>query len=156
MNSQKAYAGKIKGGDLGQRPRVLVVEDTYNVRALLSYNLNREGYEVKAVDSPDSVLSLLGDWKPEVILMDIMMPGSHTSVVDLCLEIKDSIHWQNITIILVSGITQMCSTSSEQIKLSLKADDFFPKPFDISKLLERIQKAVKTKGKATAKVLLPN
>ncbi|MFY9738392.1 MAG: response regulator, partial [Candidatus Cybelea sp.] len=59
----------------GQRPRVLVIDDERGLRELLEYGLARAGFAVRSVTEGSAALGLLSSWPPDVIVLDVMLPG---------------------------------------------------------------------------------
>lgn len=112
--------------------RLLVVEDEYAIRDLLTLNLTREGYEVVGVDSAERALELMAKGETfDVALLDIMLPG--ISGLSLC----ESIRKDNPVV----GIIMLSAKTQEQDKvtgLSIGADDYVTKPFSINEVVARI------------------
>jgi diguanylate cyclase (GGDEF)-like protein len=120
--------------------RLLVVDDSpLNVR-LLTDILEDEGYEVFSVNNGSDVLDATLINKPEVILLDIMMPG--LDGFEVCHLLKTTYETKNIPIIMVTA-----KSESADIKraLELGAHDYVKKPFDESEVLARIQSALRLK-----------
>jgi two-component system response regulator RegX3 len=116
---------------------VLVVEDEQSLREPLVYILQREGFDVlEAVDGP----SALTQWQnnsPDLILLDLMLPGM--SGVDVCREIRTK---STVPIIMV---TAKDSEVDKVVGLEIGADDYVVKPYSTRELLARI-KAVLRRG----------
>ncbi|MDF2606576.1 MAG: diguanylate cyclase [Bacillales bacterium] len=120
--------------------RLLVVDDSpLNVR-LLTDILEDEGYEVNSVNNGSDVLEATLLNKPDVILLDIMMPG--LDGFEVCHLLKSTYETKNIPIIMVTA-----KSESADIKkaLDLGAHDYIKKPFDESEVLARIQSALRLK-----------
>ena len=66
--------------------RVMVIEDEESLCALLEYNLTREGYKVSLVSDGDEALYAIEDEKPDLILLDWMLP--HVSGIEICRQIR--------------------------------------------------------------------
>ena len=58
-----------------ERPRVLVVDDERGLRELLEYGLEQAGFAVRSVTEGSAALPLLETWLPDVIVLDVMLPG---------------------------------------------------------------------------------
>jgi two-component system response regulator RegX3 len=116
---------------------VLVVEDEQSLREPLVYILQREGFEVfEAADGP-SAISQWKDRGPDLILLDLMLPGM--SGVDVCREIRNH---STVPIIMV---TAKDSEVDKVVGLEIGADDYVVKPYSTRELLARI-KAVLRRG----------
>lgn len=113
--------------------RVLIVEDEYAIRDLLTLNLTRAGYEVVGAESAESALKLFRVDKKrfDIALLDIMLPGM--GGVNLCEVIRkeDPV----IGIIMLSAKTQETDKVSS---LAIGADDYVTKPFSVNELIARV------------------
>lgn len=113
--------------------RILVVEDEYAIRELITLNLKIAGYEVVGTDNAESALELLSNSEEEfsIALLDIMLPGM--SGLELCSIIRREN--QNMGVIILSAKTQ----EKDKIEgLSIGADDYMTKPFSIGELVARV------------------
>ena len=111
-------------------PTILVVDDEPGVRELLSYILLRAGYRtLVAVDGP-AALNMARGHKPDLIVLDIMIPG--ISGLDVTSVLKADESTRQIPIIILSVL------ANEERAAQLGADACFSKPFDRDALLERI------------------
>jgi two-component system sensor histidine kinase/response regulator len=121
----------------GARPLVLIVEDEPDVAELMRYNLAREGYATLIAESGDSAVEAVLRSSPDLILLDIMLPGLNGW--EVCQTIRDSVKGRHLPIIMVSALT----TEESRIKgLSLGADDYITKPFSVQELLLKTRNIV--------------
>lgn len=112
--------------------RVLIVEDEQNIVDILSFNLSREGYDtLEAYDGPTG-LQLALEENPDLILLDLMLPGM--SGFDVCKKLRDS---GSATPILM--LTAREEESDKVLGLELGADDYITKPFSMRELLARVK-----------------
>jgi DNA-binding response OmpR family regulator len=110
--------------------RVLVVEDEDAIRETLRYNLAREGYTViEAANGPDA-LSLARAEHPDLILLDVMLPGLSG------LEVLRVLRQESSKPILM--LTAKGSEVDKVVGLQLGADDYLTKPFSFNELLARV------------------
>ena len=110
---------------------VLVVEDEQSLREPLVYILQREGFDVlEAVDGPSALIQWQNN-SPDLILLDLMLPGM--SGVDVCREIRTK---STVPIIMV---TAKASETDRISGLDLGADDYVTKPFSSRELVARIR-----------------
>jgi len=110
--------------------RILIIEDDPDIALFEQTMLKRAGYETRVASTGKIGLSILGDYRPEVVLLDIGLPDM--SGFDVCTAIAES---ADAFILLVSGHT------SEEYKLSglgLGADDYIVKPFSGNELIARV------------------
>ena len=114
-----------------KRPVILVVDDEEPMLKLLRANLSVEGYQVITTSNSMSVLDLLEEYKPDLIVMDIMMPGQD-GFQTLDLIRKRS----SIPIIMLTAKHEVISL---QHALLAGADDYVTKPFSILVLMAHIR-----------------
>jgi signal transduction histidine kinase/ActR/RegA family two-component response regulator len=124
-------------------PTILVVDDEPGVRELLSYILLRAGYRtLVAVDGP-AALNMARVHKPDLIVLDIMIPG--ISGLDVTSVLKADESTRHIPIIILSVV------ANEERAIQLGADACFSKPFDRDALLERMGELLALHSAAKAK-----
>jgi len=111
--------------------KVLVVEDEKPIADILEYNLAKEGYEVKAVYSGDEAVEEALAFKPDLILLDIMLPG--IDGLNVCRQVR-----QNLSCPIIM-LTAKDSEIDKVLGLELGADDYVTKPFSTRELLARIK-----------------
>jgi two-component system phosphate regulon response regulator PhoB len=116
------------------QPRILIVEDERGLTQSLSWTFNREGYEtVVAHDGPDG-LRKAQTLLPDVVLLDIMLPGM--SGLDVCRELRAGEKTRDVPIIMITARAE----ESDQIEgFARGADDYVPKPFSNKVLLQRVK-----------------
>ncbi|MGH7391124.1 MAG: response regulator [Candidatus Rokuibacteriota bacterium] len=148
MRELDRQSGKPQDGDsplrqAGRRQgRVLVVEDEPDVAELIRYNLAREGWEVTAVASGADGLRRARESRPDIILLDIMVP--QLNGWEVCRRLKQDPGTQAIPIIMVTGRVE---EGDKVLGLEMGADDYVTKPFSPRELIARVR-AVIRRGKA--------
>ena len=113
--------------------RILVVEDDQDIAELIAHHLGKAGYLSDVVHSGDKVPSLVQDNPPDLIILDLMLPGQNG--LDICRAIRSDSRSSNIPIIIVTAKTE---ETDRIVGLELGADDYLPKPFEPRELLLRI------------------
>ena len=114
-----------------QGARILIVDDEPQIRRSLQVNLERSGYAVEAAAGGDEALTAFHNRRPEVVILDLLMPGMNG--IDVVRRIRES---SSVPIIVLSA------TGEEPRKveaLELGADDYMTKPFGMDELLARIR-----------------
>lgn len=111
--------------------KILIIEDELAIADLMSYSLKKEGYIVKSVDNGTDGIEYTKRFKPNLIILDLMLPD--VSGFDVCRNITQSF---NIPIIM---ITAKCDITDKVLGLELGADDYITKPFDMREVLVRIR-----------------
>ncbi len=123
--------------------RVLVVEDEQDVAELIRYNLAKEGYDVALVGNGAEALKRAREGKPEVILLDIMVP--QLNGWEVCRRLKQDPETRGIPVIMVTGRVE---EGDKVLGFEMGADDYVTKPFSPRELVARIR-AVVRRGKAS-------
>ncbi|MCX5785814.1 MAG: response regulator [Elusimicrobia bacterium] len=124
---------------------ILVVDDDPNVGLLISAVLKKYDYTVVALYSGAEVLDFLQNKKPDLILLDLRMPGLDGYA--LCKRVRENPDTRNIPIIILSGVSEVDAKVST---IELGADDFITKPFDVRELRARINRIINRKTADTA------
>jgi DNA-binding response OmpR family regulator len=119
------------GGILMSLGKVLVVDDDNNICELLKLYLEKEGYGVMISHDGDEAVAKFNALKPDIVLLDIMLPGLDGWQV--CREIRKK---SNVPIIM---ITAKSETFDKVLGLELGADDYVVKPFDAKEVVARIK-----------------
>ncbi len=129
--------------DFTQKPTILVVDDTPDNLSLMS-GLLKDTYRVKLAINGEKALQIAqSDNKPDLILLDIMMPG--LSGYDVCKILKDDRTTRDIPIIF---LTAMTATEDEKKGLELGAADFITKPVNPPIVLARVATQLQNKAAA--------
>ena len=128
-------------GTVGMAELVLVVEDEAHVRELVSYTLQGAGYRVVAVDDGESALREIGQATPNLIVLDVRLPG--IDGWEVCRRVRE----QSSVPILI--LTALIEDESLVRGLRLGADDYLGKPFSPVVLAARVQALLRRAGNAT-------
>jgi two-component system phosphate regulon response regulator PhoB len=116
------------------RLRILIIEDERGLTDVLEYNLKREGYETIVAHDGQEGLRKAQTLLPDMILLDIMLPG--LSGFDVCRELRSGDRTRDIPIIIISAKSE---ETDQIVGFSLGADDYVTKPFHVKVLLQRIK-----------------
>jgi len=114
------------------KTRILVVEDEESIRRFISLNLSAVGYEVGEADTGEKALAMLCFFIPDVIVLDLMLPG--ISGLEVCQRIRAMMP-QTFVIML----TAKSQDTDKILGLELGADDYLVKPFNPFELIARIK-----------------
>ena len=113
---------------------VLVVEDEEAIVTLLRYNLEREGFKVFSTGDGEEAVSMVGEVKPDVIVLDWMLPSM--TGVEICKQLRWNPETKGIPIIMLSARGE----EGDRIRgLDAGADDYVVKPFSPAELIARIR-----------------
>lgn len=113
--------------------KILVVDDDPDIAELLHYNLTREGYEVAQADNGKKAIEVAHTFKPDVILMDVMMPVMDG--IAACRQLREESDFRHTHIIF---LTARAEEFSEVAAFDAGADDFITKPIKPRALLSRL------------------
>ncbi len=113
---------------------IVVVEDEADIREVLIYNLEREGYQVFGEADGIKGLKMIQEMIPDLVLLDLMLPG--LDGLQICKHLKDTSATHQIPIVMVSARS---SESDIVLGLELGADDYVTKPFSPRELLARVR-----------------
>lgn len=116
---------------MGQKQKILIVDDDLHIAELISLYVMKEGYEVLEVYDGQEALKEAERFQPDLILLDLMLPG--LDGYQVCAEIRKT---SRVPIIM---LTAKGETFDKVLGLELGADDYMVKPFDPKELLARIK-----------------
>jgi len=111
---------------------ILIVEDNDDLQLLFQLVLESEGYEVNITDNGIDALEFLETVRPQLILMDIMMPGMNG--IEVARSIKQKQDYESLPILLVSAVDRL---QEQQLDYS-KASDILYKPFNLDDLVSKV------------------
>ncbi len=113
---------------------VMIIEDEEPLAMLLSYNLEKEGFDVATVNNGLNAVSEIERLMPSVIILDWMLP--EISGIDICKMVRSKADIKSIPIIMLTAKGQ----EEDKIKgLSAGADDYVTKPFSVPELMARVK-----------------
>ncbi len=116
---------------MATKQKILIVDDDTNIAELISLYLTKECYETKMVHDGESVLKELQTFQPNLILLDLMLPGMDGYQV--CREVRIK---SQVPIIMLSAKGEVFD---KVLGLELGADDYIVKPFDTKELVARVK-----------------
>lgn len=126
---------------LGTSARVLIIDDEESILDLVTAYLEPEGYDLRTAGDGESGLKTALSWKPDLIILDIMLPG--IDGLELLARLRRS---SDAYVIMLTARTE---ETDKVIGLSMGADDYLTKPFSPRELVARIKAALRrTRGGA--------
>ncbi len=128
------------------KPHIIVVEDDVSINELIRYNLEREGFAAEGVFNGSDAVRLIEQKSPQLVLLDIMLPG--LDGFEVCRRLKEGAKTRNVPVVM---ITARGSEADIIRGLQLGADDYVIKPFSPKVLVARVR-AVLRRDSAAAKV----
>jgi len=122
------------------RGNILVVDDEEDILELVRYNLSKEGYSVTCVTSGEEALSNARSNLPDLLILDLMLPG--VDGIDVCRILKNDPKTEGIPIIILSAKGEEADIVTG---LEMGADDYITKPFSPRILIARIKAVFRRK-----------
>jgi DNA-binding response OmpR family regulator len=113
--------------------KILIADDEANIVTALEFLLERNGYEVLIARNGDAALKLVEEQKPDLVLLDVMMPVK--SGYEVCQRMRERADWRHIKIIMLTAKGRDVEMSKG---LSIGADLYITKPFSTQELVARI------------------
>ena len=120
---------------------ILVADDEPNIVLSLEFLLKQAGFRVRTVSDGDAVLAAIAREPPDLVLLDVMIPGRDGYAV--CQEIRANPAWRRMRIVM---LTAKGGEIQREKGLSLGADDYVTKPFSTRELVERIRRILDPAG----------
>ena len=119
--------------------KVLIVEDEQAIVEILQFNLQREGYETLTAMDGESGLSLGRSADPDLILLDVMLPG--LTGFEICAKLREEGHAVPILMLTAKG-----EESDKVFGLEAGADDYITKPFSMLELMARVKANIRRRS----------
>jgi two-component system alkaline phosphatase synthesis response regulator PhoP len=115
-------------------PGILVVEDEEHILELIRFNLQKEGFQVLGAGEGYEALKIAEREKPDLIILDIMLPG--ISGLEICRHLRKNDATEDIPIIMISAKNEELD---KVLGLEIGADDYLTKPFSPRELIARVK-----------------
>lgn len=128
---------------------IYIVEDDLNIQEIECYALKNSGYEVEAFELAQTFFSRLNEKKPDMVLLDIMLPDSDG--IEVMKKLRSDKRTKNLPVIMVTAK----SSEIDKVKgLDSGADDYVTKPFGVMELISRVKALLRRSYQETEKVEL--
>ncbi len=124
-------------------PRILIVDDEPNIVLALELLMKREGYEIRAVDDGEKAIAAAGEFRPDLILLDVMMPKMDG--YEVCRRIRADASLKDVFIVM---LTAKGRDVEREKGLALGADIYITKPFSTREVVRRVKEALASKSGA--------
>ena len=129
---------------MAEKQKILIVDDDANIAELISLYLMKECYETMIVGDGEEALKVFPEFKPNLILLDLMLPG--IDGYQVCRELRTS---SQVPIIMLSAKGEIFD---KVLGLELGADDYMIKPFDSKELVARVKAVLRRYQAAPAAI----
>lgn len=114
--------------------RILIADDEHNIRHILDFSLHVEGFDVLAAQDGEEALALAASELPDLVIMDVMMPGC--GGIEACRRLKQNPRTKQIPVIL---LTARSSREDREAGEAAGAAEYITKPFSPQKVIDLIQ-----------------
>jgi len=114
--------------------KILVIEDEPDIRKLVQYNLTQEHFNVVEAEDGEQALSLLQREKPNLVILDLMLPG--LSGLELCKMLRQRSDTSRLPILM---LTAKAGETDRIVGLEMGADDYLAKPFSPREMVARVR-----------------
>lgn len=121
--------------------KVFIVEDEPDLRDTLKYNFENEGFLVESFANGESFIDFIEKKKPNLVVLDLMLPG--LSGLDVCRELRSKDKYDDISIIM---LTAKSEEIDRIVGFELGADDYVTKPFSVRELILRVKVLLKKRA----------
>ena len=120
--------------------KLLIIDDEPDFADLVRDHLNQAGFEAESVYSGDEGLARMRESKPDLVILDVMMPGTDGYAV--CSEIKGDDELQDISVILLTAVASHVPSTrySHYNGISMEADDYISKPATVQQIEEAVRR----------------
>ncbi|NBB88901.1 MAG: response regulator, partial [Bacteroidetes bacterium] len=119
---------------MNQKERILIVDDEQDILEFIGYNLKKEGFEIETAINGKSALEIAPQFKPDLIILDIMMP--EMDGVEVCKRLRKHPMFQNT---LIAFLTARNEDYTQISALENGGDDYITKPIKPGVLISRIK-----------------
>jgi DNA-binding response OmpR family regulator len=113
--------------------KILIVDDEPNIVVSLEFLMRQKGYEVKVATNGEDALQAVGEFAPDLILLDVMMP--RLSGYDVCQKVRENPSWAGIRIIMLSAKGRDVEVTKG---IAMGADAYVTKPFSTRDLIAKV------------------
>jgi len=120
--------------------KILIVDDEPDIREIIAYNLQKEGYEVETAEDGITGLKKVNEFKPDLVILDLMMPGMDG--VEVCHNIRNGSKNNNIIVCFLSARNE---DYSQVAGLESGADDYLSKPISPRVLVSKVKSLLRRK-----------
>ncbi|MCI0699747.1 MAG: response regulator [Planctomycetia bacterium] len=125
-------------------PRILIADDNPSNAELLDAHLDGSGFETKLVYNGEDTLTAARDWKPDLILLDVMMPKM--SGFEVCRRLRADFATKDIAVLMVTALDQ---ATDVETAVDAGTDDFITKPINKTELLLRVRAMLASRAEKT-------
>lgn len=127
------YTGRIKN-----QARILIVDDEEDILEFVSYNLSKDGYDIRTANNGNDAIEIAESFAPDLIILDIMMPGMDG--IEVCTHIREQKSLNNTLIVFLTARSESFTQVSA---LESGGDDYITKPIKPNVLKSRVKAIIR-------------
>ncbi|WDP91640.1 MAG: response regulator [Desulfobacter sp.] len=116
------------------KKKILIVDDEPNIIVPLEFLMTQNDYAVRTAQTGETALEIIASWHPDLILLDIMLPGQDG--FEVCQKIRAQTRFHHMKIIFLSAMARSIDVEKG---LGLSADDYITKPFATEHVVRRVK-----------------
>jgi DNA-binding response OmpR family regulator len=124
--------------------RILIADDNPSNAELLDAHLDGRGYETRLVYNGEDAIAAARDWKPDLILLDVMMPK--LSGFEVCRRLRADATTKDVAVLMVTALDQ---ATDVETAVDAGTDDFITKPINKSELVLRVEAMLASRAEKT-------
>jgi DNA-binding response OmpR family regulator len=125
-------------------PRILIADDSQLNAELLDAHLDGTGFETKLVYNGEEAVAVAREWKPDLVLLDVMMPK--LSGFEVCRRLRADPGTRGVSVLMVTALDQ---ATDVETAVDAGTDDFITKPINKTELLLRVRAMLDSRREAT-------
>jgi DNA-binding response OmpR family regulator len=125
-------------------PRILIADDSQLNAELLDAHLDGTGFETKLVYNGEEAVAVAREWKPDLVLLDVMMPK--LSGFEVCRRLRADPATRGVSVLMVTALDQ---ATDVETAVDAGTDDFITKPINKTELLLRVRAMLDSRREAT-------
>ncbi|MGD8366992.1 MAG: response regulator [Desulfobacterales bacterium] len=123
---------------MNQTPKILIVDDEPNIVVPLQFLMEQNGFDVRIADTGETAIDLITRFRPDLILLDIMLPG--VNGLEVCQMLREDTALKKTKIILVSALGRDVDIAKG---MAMGADAYITKPFSNREIVTRVKELLK-------------
>lgn len=124
-------------------PRIMMVDDDLDLASIISMKLQSEGFDIKTVNDPEAALEVVKTYQPDLMLLDINMPGMNGT--EYLIELRDIPEMEKVKVIFFTSMSNPWPVfkNRDAIAKELGAVDFMEKGTDLADVVKKIRETLR-------------
>lgn len=123
---------------MNETPKILIVDDEPNIVVPLQFLMEQNGFDVRIADTGEAAIDLIARFRPDLVLLDIMLPG--VNGLEVCQMLREDPDRKDTKIILVSALGRDVDIAKG---MAMGADAYVTKPFSNRDIVTRVKELLK-------------